>query len=76
MKMCFWKKIRDFDMSYVLGKNAYFSQEERHKQGKPFFCLGFKSFHILKCDISVQSLGATMHWTSLIVFLLITRSRD
>ena len=38
-------------MSYVLGKNAYFSQEDRHKQGEPFFCLVFKSFHILKCDI-------------------------
>ena len=45
------QKFRDFDMSYVLGKNAYFSQEERHKQGEPFFCLVFKSFHILKCDI-------------------------
>ena len=26
------QKFRDFRMSYVLGKNAYFSQEERHKQ--------------------------------------------
>ena len=38
-------------MSFVLGKNAYFSQEERHKQGVPFFCLVFKSFHVLKCDL-------------------------
>ena len=45
------RKFRDFDMSYVLVKNAYFSQEERHKQGEPFFCLVFKSFHILKCDL-------------------------
>ena len=37
-------KIRDFDMSYVLGKYAYFSQEERHKQGEPFFLPGFQKF--------------------------------
>ena len=45
------QKCRDFDMSYVLDKNAYFSQEERHKQGEFFCCLVFKSFHVLKCDI-------------------------
>ena len=22
-----------------------------HRQGEPFFCLVFKSFHVLKCDI-------------------------
>ena len=38
------RKFRDFDMSYVLGKNAYFSQEERYKQGEPFFLPGFQKF--------------------------------
>ena len=44
MKMWFWKKFCDFDMSYVLGKNAYFSQEERHKQWEPFFAWFSKVF--------------------------------
>ena len=36
------RKCHDFDMSYVLGKKYYFSQEERHKQGEPFFAYFFQ----------------------------------
>ena len=39
-------KFCDFDISYVLSKNAYFSQEERHKQGKPFFFAWFSKVFI------------------------------
>ena len=47
---CLCRRCGDFGIIHVLGKNTYFSKEERHKQRISFFAWFF-SFHVLKCDL-------------------------
>ena len=47
------RRCRHFHILHVLSANAYFFQEERHKQGKHNFCLVFKSQPFLNCDITI-----------------------
>ena len=47
------RKFCDFDMSNVLGQKCLpFTGGASQARGPFFFCLVFKSFHVLKCDIT------------------------
>ena len=48
---CIHPSMQWFWYNICFGQNDYFSKEDNHKQGIPFFCLVIRSFHALKCDL-------------------------